>query len=165
MAELRKVEDSSVRIRYAHPHTSGWVVAAVGAVGAVTAWTVLEGGARWVLLALAALFLLGGLSSALSRFELTFDLDRRRLLYRRGSVFSLETGEEPLDAVESVVLKKEVERKGGREVVDEWEVELDIRGWPRPVEVFESKQEGPARSEAEALARHLGVTMGERTGR
>lgn len=165
MPELRKVDESSSRIRYAHPHAAGWLMAAIGIAGAVFGWNGLEGGARWGALALAALFTYGGVSSALSRFELTFDLKRRRLRYRRGSVFGLETGEEAFDAVERVVLKKEIERKGGREVVDEWEVELEVRGWPRPVEVFESKKEAEARAEAEALARRLGAPLGERTGR
>lgn len=165
MPELRKVQDTPQEIRYAHPHASGWVLAAVGIAGAALAWTRLEGGSRWLVLALGALFAFGGLSAALSRFELILDLSRKRLRYRRGSVFRAETGEEPFDAVEQVVLKKEIERKGGREVVDEWEVKLHMRGWPRSVEVFESKNEGKARAEAEMLAKRLGAPLGERTGR
>lgn len=165
MSELRKVDDTSGRLRYAHSHLQGWVLAGLGVVGVVLAWGNLDGGALWGGLALGGLFVFGGLSAAFTRFELTFDLDRRRMQYRRGTVFGLESGVETLDVVERVVLKKELDRKGGRGVVDEWEVELEIRGWPRPVEVFESKQESPAREEAEQLARRPGVPLGERTGR
>lgn len=165
MPDLRKVEDSAHRLRYAHPHLRGWIVTALGFAGAALAWKRVEGGALWGAMALAGLFVLGGLTAALSRFELTFDLDRRRLRYRRGSLFGLESGEESLEAVERVVLVKDLERKGGREVVDEWEVELEIRGWPRRVEVFESKRESPARREAEELARRLGVPLEEASGR
>jgi hypothetical protein len=80
-------------------------------------------------------------------------------------VFSPETGEAPFDAVERVVLKKDIDRKGGKDVVDEWEVEIELRGWGKPIEVFESKAERPARAEAEMLAHRLGVPLGERTGR
>lgn len=165
MPDLKKVEESASTIRYAHPHGSGWVTAAIGVAMLVFALASLDGASRLGVLALGALFAFGGLSAALSRFELTFDLDRRLLRYRKGSLFSPETGEEGFDAVERVVLKKDIDRKGGREVVDEWEVELVLRGWPRPIELFESRDEGAARSEAEMLARRLGVPLGERTGR
>lgn len=165
MPDLKKVEDTSGRLRYAYPHLQGWVLAVLGVAGVVLAWRNLDGGALWGALGLGGLFVFGGLSSAFRRLELTFDLDRGRMQYRRGTIFGLESGVEPLDVVERVVLKKDLDRKGGREVVDEWEVELEIRGWPRPVEVFESKQESPARAEAEELARRLGVPLGERTGR
>lgn len=165
MSELRKVHDSPREIRYAHPHLGGWIVAAIGVAGVAASWIYVEGTARWGGLALAAIFLAGGASAALARFELTFDLDQGRFRFRRGTVFNAERGEESLDAVEAVVLKKEVERRGTREVVDEWEVELKVRGWELPVEVFESKEEAAARSEAEGLARRLSVPLEERTGR
>ena len=165
MPNLRKVEDTASRIRYIHAHASGWVVAALGLAGLWYALTGVEGAARVGVLALAGLFTAGGFSSALSRFELTLDLDRRRIRYLKGSVFNPETGDEPFDAVERIVLKKDLDRKGGREVVDEWEVEIELRGWPRPIELFESKEERPARVEAEMLADRLGVPLGERTGR
>lgn len=140
-------------------------MAAIGVAGLVFAVTSLEGGARLGAIALTALFIWGGISSALSRFELTVDFDRRRIRYRKGSAFKPESGEESFDIVERVVLKKDMDRKGTKEVVDEWEVLLELRGWPRPVEVFESKEESPARAEAEMLADRLGVSMRERTGR
>lgn len=165
MPELRKVTDSPTEIRYAHPHAGGWVALAVGLVGGVLAWRGLEGGTRWALVVFAGLIALAGLSGALTRIELIFDLSRRRLRYRRGNVFNSDVEELPFDAVQKVVLKKELERRAGKEVVDEWEVEVEVEGWPRPVEVFESKREDEARTEAEALARRIGVPLGERTGR
>lgn len=166
MPELKKVEDSARLIRYAHPHGRGWVMVAVGVAMLAFALYGLDAGVgRWVVLALGALFTIGGISSALRRFEPGLDLDHSRLRYRKGSVFGTETGEKSFDTVERIVLKKEIDRRGGREAVDEWEVELVVRGWPRPIEVFESKDEASARAEAGKLASRLGVTFGERTGR
>lgn len=160
--DLRKVHESGSEIRFEHPHAKGWPGFLVGVVLIAVAFVFLDGGGRWVLLALGALFAYGGLSSALHRMELTLDLARRRYHWRRGQVGSLESGEGGFEDIEAVVLVKDLERKGS-DRVDEWEVELVIRGWPRPVEVLETKDERKARDEAQRLARRLDAELRERT--
>lgn len=157
--DLEKVHESAREVRFAHPHRGGWLGVVFGAGLAALGWSGFGG---WLLTGFGVLVALLGLGSALHRMELTLDLARRRYRYRRGNVFSSERGEGDLADVE-VVLKKELERKDP-ERVDEWEVELAVKGWARPFEVAESKDEATARREAEALARRLGVTLRERTG-
>lgn len=112
MPDLKKVDDTRGRIHYAHPHGGGWVVAAIGLAGLLFAVSSLEGGARFGAIGLAVFFIWGGISSALSRFELTVDFDRRRIRYLKGYVFNPERGEEQFDFVERVVGVPMGERTG-----------------------------------------------------
>lgn len=160
--DLRKVHESGSEVRFAHPHAKAWPGAVIGVAMIAIAFVALEGGGRWVLFALGALFAYGGFSSALHRMELTLDLSRRRYTWRRGQVGSLKSGEGGFEDIEAVVLVKDLERKGS-DRVEEWEVELVIRGWPRPVEVLETKDEHTARDEAQRLARRLDAELRERT--
>jgi hypothetical protein len=108
------------------------------------------------------LFVLGGVSAALHREVLSFDLSSRRYSWRRGRVGAVEKGGGGFEDVEAVVLVKDLERRGS-DKVDEWEVELVLRGLARPVEVLETKDEQTARREAERLADRLGAEFRERT--
>lgn len=160
--DLRKVHETSLEVRYAHPHTHGWIGALVGAVFIWLGWSFLEGGARWVPIGLGALFVWGGIGSALERLELTLDFAKRRFTYRRGQLGKLESGSGGFDEIDSVVLVKELQKKGSDRAF-EWEVELVIRGWDRPLEVMETKDEAEARREAGELAAKIGVELTERT--
>lgn len=160
--DLRKVHESGSEIRFEHPHARAWPGAVIGIALIAAAFVTLEGTGRWVLLALGALFTYGGLSGALHRMELTLDLARRRYTWRQGRVGALESGEGGFEDIEAIVLVKELERKGS-DRVEEWEVELVIRGWPRPVEVLETKDEQAAREEARRLAGRLDAELRERT--
>lgn len=160
--DLRKVHDSGSEIRFEHPHARGWPGFVIGVALIAVAFVTLEGGGRWVLVALGALFAYGGLASALHRMELVLDLSRRRYRWRQGRVGAVESGEGGFEDIEAVVLVKELERRGS-DRVDEWEVELVVKGWPRPVEVLETKDEDTAREEARRLARRLDAELRERT--
>lgn len=59
-----------------------------------------------------------------------------------------------------MVLEKELDRDGS---VDEWEVNLVLEGWDRPVEVAQSESETPAREEATSLASRLDLPLKEVT--
>lgn len=165
MPDLRKTHESPGEVRFAYPHAGGWIFALVGVAGAASAFTMLEGFDAWLLGGFGVLFGWMGITSGLTRMELALDFGRRRYTYRRGTLPSLESGEGSFDDIEAVVLVKDLDRKRGGEVVDEWEVELVIRGWPRPVEILETKDEDRARREADELARRLGVEVRERTER
>jgi hypothetical protein len=159
MTEIRKVHDSAGELRFAYPHARGWYVVALGAGGLYLAWTRIDPGAvgaRWAALIFAGLLLLLGVTSVLQRIELTVDLVRRRVRWRRGFIPNLGSGEGTLEElVEAVRLVHEIERNEP----DEWEVELILPGWPTPVEVFESKDEAEATAEAEKLAERPGVPL------
>lgn len=160
---LRKVSESANELRFAYRHGQGWFGAAIGA--GLVAWGLLGigGTGGTVLAAFGLLVILSGLSNALYRMELVVDLSARTYRYRRGHLLSVEEGAGSVEDIEAVVLKKELERRGSDEV-DEWEVELVLKGWPRPVEVAETEDGAAARREAEALATRLGVPLEERTG-
>lgn len=160
---LRKVSGSADELRFAYRHGQGWLGAAIGA--GLVAWGLvgIEGTGGTVLAVFGLLVTLSGLSNALYRMELVVDLSSRTYRYRRGRLLSVEEGEGGVEDIKAVVLKKELERRGSEEV-DEWEVELVLKGWPRPVEVAETRDGAVARREAESLATRLGVPLEERTG-
>lgn len=162
-ADLRKVHESARELRFAHSHATGWVVLSIGATIAGYGGAGMEGAPQWSVVFVGALFLLGGALSAFYRMELALDLARRRYRYRRGFLPTPEEGEGSFDEIEAVVLKKELERRGS-DRIDDWEVELVLRDFARPVEVAETRDEEAARREAERLASRLGVPLTERTG-
>lgn len=162
-ADLRKVHESPRELRFAYSHATGWVVASIGATIAGYGAVGMEGAPEWSVFAVGALFLVAGAVSAFYRMELAFDLTRRRYRYRRGFLPAPREGEGSFDDIEAVVLKKELESRGS-DRVDDWEVELVLRDWARPVELAEMRDEESARREAERLASRLGVPLTERTG-
>lgn len=132
--EPRDVHQSPREIRFAHAYRTGWVVAVVGTLVCAFGLVGVNGSQEWAVVGFGVLFLLGGVLSALYRLELTLDLARRRYRYRRGFIPMPREGGGSIDEIEAVALDSELESRDG-ERMEEWEVELVLKNWMRPVEL------------------------------
>ncbi len=156
--ELREVRESPREIRFAHPHRTGWVVAVAGSLVCAFGLVGVDGSQEWPVVGFGVLFLLGGVLSALYRLELTLDLARRRYWYRRGFVPAPREGGGSIDEIEAAALDGELQG-GDAERMEEWEVELVLKNWMRPVELSGIWDQASSRSEEGGRGPIPGVSL------
>ncbi len=167
-AHVRLKRESGREFHFAYSPLVGVIFLAVGVVVAYMGWTRVDGGERWFVSGVGALFAVVGLVAAFWRYELTIDFRSRTYERRRGFWPVPQHRAGSLDELVGVVLTQKWVRtrssSGSRREHAVWEVSLEFDSWDRTVTILSSRDETTARDRLEFFAEKFRAPVLDRSG-